>query len=462
MSEKALSSFIPSSDGQLEETKNQEEISNQEAETIKEPVAIETEPETKVVNTVKGDIEVPVDELRESKMPASSFGNLFAYTNKLDEQVEAAKEIRAEHDEKVEAIERSAKKFKQEEPEYVDDVTETVSNNNVETKKEIVNVVYQENHDLSKINVNRKSKNGILDFLARKKDTSPKTRVILPLSGYVAHMSGMTSPEIRDFNNELNGFGDPFSRTKYQYEIVFSKLNGPLKDAGFKAFLKQTTLIEFEILLYGIVCSSYPDATEFNLMCENKKCATQKYTQSFRTSDYLTLKDDMSDYLKRTIELLKGFDIDPVSILEKAPSLMSIREELSSGLLLDLGQPTLYDYLYNVLDPMQKLDIDDSNSSLLVFVTNMFVPLEDGTYDRVTEITDKLELLKYMDEEDEVQLGKSIESITDQNKVVFKLSGFTCPECGHELPEEVVSMESMLFLTRQNRLMKASLKGHTN
>lgn len=391
--------------------------------------------------------------------PSHSMKNLKDLNESLDKELEEAKAWREKaeaNDKQLEEME-NIKKQKEEESKFNDNI---VSEEDEETKEDEVQI------DLSSITI-KKVKDINKSFgeqMEKRKAKKYTTKVVLPNSGYTAEISGMSSPEIRNYSETINNL-DLFGQMELRYKNLFSKIeNTSIGDMDFETFLKRTALMEYETLTYGLFSSTFPEKSTYPFTCP--KCKTKKEF-TYYNKEYLdtaeTDKEKREAILAPMRKVLMGQAIDAKEIFEEAATNKLIRKYLKhSKIIVELRHPTLHDQLYEVLGS-NKDNLNDVNTSILnimPFVKTVYLPTietidnEMPEYIPLDDIAMKIEAINGLNEKDDEELALAIQkNILDCYNLKYTIRAPKC-SCGYSPEPEVVDFETMLFMTHQIRIMQ--------
>lgn len=120
-----------------------------------------------------------------------------------------------------------------------------------------------------------------------KKTLTPTYEVVLPQSGYRAKMRGLKADEIDMLKNSINVSAE--SSREILEKIVFDCIDDTgLDDFSIDDFKNQTSVTDFDILLFGILHQTYGELNEFGLTCNH--CGNS-FNRKIITSDLIQAKD---------------------------------------------------------------------------------------------------------------------------------------------------------------------------
>lgn len=443
------------------EKENKEEINVAENKEMQH----QGDDSTIIVKDKKGEaVTIDQDVLKNDLVtPVESIGNLESYSNSMDEELQQAKkeyETKMINESKLKDVMTKKASVKNQFNDHIveldDNEVEEIKDEKVENKPvvDLTSIVIKKSKKLTEEDILKK-------YMKKVNDKESTTRVVLVNSGYAANLAGFSSPALRNIANELSGYDREFGAADYRYRLIYSKLKDTsVGEMDYATFLKTTALLELELLFYGIVCSTFPDKNEFPGECPT--CGN-KFKYTYYNTDYLKVKqedfDEVSDQVVRTLKgQVTNMSVD--QILENAPTNLLRREILQdSGIVVELRQPTLYNHLYDVLKVMDDKETTSALVSSMPFIESVLVPedIDDEgnvSYFKLESMEAKLAVLEQLREKDDIKLAESIKEIIDMQKIEFSVRGVRCtnPECKHEYPEQLVSMEKMLFMIHQIRI----------
>lgn len=480
----------------MEEEENKEkeevkaEVEKTEEKTSNEETSEEKKQEKEEKIDVKklgmdekiGDLGLTKRELEaDMTTPAQNMSNLKKFAEKLDIEAEVAKEQygkKKEEEETKKEIEEMMNEKTEFDDEVIDDEEESVEEK--ETKKIVDNDSAEKTADetdekkkiilkdvkIRKIKDKSKKDNFFNELIVRRRKRQKTTRVPLICSGYIADMSPLSSPEIRDLSNALRT-KDAYGYWEFLYKIIHEKIaSTSIGSMDFETFLKSTSLNELEILLYGIFCSSYPDKNSFPAKCPNSKCGLE-FNFEYANDDYMVF-DDMdengnSKIKDRMRELVAAQAIDAKKFFKESLTNTLYRVPLpDSGYIVELRHPTLYNQLHDVIKQMVEQQLEDASDvtlNRLPFVEKVLIPYDEedpeAGYIEYEEMDKKITLLSALTEDDDVELEEAIsDNILSTSHISFRMHDVTCRVCGAKLMDEDVDFRSLLFMIHRIRSVK--------
>lgn len=436
-----------------EETLVQEAATTQEEE-VKQEVTEEVDPsKVKVGNTG-----LTVEDLsKDPTTPAESLSNLDKFSQEYKKETEQIlaevakeKELVHENTELTELIEKKKK-----ENEFTDVIIE-------EKEEEEEDVAEKLGINLTSVKIKKPKDNAAAfnSLIKSKKKKALTVSVPLANSGYIAHMTGFSSPEIRDLSVALRT-RDQFSYWDFLYQNIHEKMDSSsIGVMDYDTFLKSTALTELDILLYGIFSATYPESNEFPITCINPQCK-MKFDYSYSNSDYLDIaEDDKSVAATAMRALIAGQTVDSKEFFENSNTNTLQRVILpSSKMIVELRHPTLYNQLYDVIKQLVDNDIEkasDVTLNRMPYIATILVPEdeehpEEG-YIAFDELMQKVKLLTDIDEKDDEALEEAIsKNVLDKYVIDFKMKGISCPFCKKKIADQAVDFRQLLFMIHQIR-----------
>lgn len=427
-----------------------------------------------------GDLGLTKREL-ESDMttPAQNMSNLKKFAEELDLEAEKLKEKYGKQKEEAKT-KKEIEEMMNEKTDFDDEIIDDDEEEQVEekeTKKVVDSEPAEKTTDekkkivlkdvkIRKIKDKSKRDNFFNELIIKRRKRQKTTRVPLICSGYIADMSPLSSPEIRDLSNALRT-KDAYGYWEFLYKIIHEKIASTSIGAmDFETFLKSTSLNELEILLYGIFCSSYPDKNSFPAKCPNSKCGLE-FNFEYANDDYMVFDDmdeDGNSKIKDKMrELVAAQAIDAKKFFKESLTNTLYRVPLSdSGYIVELRHPTLYNQLHDVIKQMVEQQLEDASEvtlNRLPFIEKVLVPYDEENpeygYIEYDEMDKKIALLSALTEDDDVELEEAIsDKILSTSHISFRMHDVTCRVCGAKLMDEDVDFRSLLFMIHRIRSVK--------
>ncbi len=418
------------------------------AEETQVPQAPGTEPQAfQDPGVMPGQEDGMTARLREMEQEAKELEGAYGSEDQIVAQQEAVAKkqlLQDIQDEKPKANIADVKKGN-----FKDEIVE-VEEPEEEEKKEAAPAI-----DLNSIRI-KKTKTGGKTAYARirKSRNEATTQIIMPNTGMAAAMKGYSSPELRNIATTLNSM-DAYRAAEYRFNQMFSKIAdtsiGPM---SYEEFLRCTSLLEINIIYFGLFCSTYQDSNKYPMRCTNKGCGSQ-FEYEYPNSRLMFIDDKHEVTAESILSVVKGIN-NAKDLLENSEVNTIERVYLDHcKTIVDLRHPSLWNELNDVLQNVtqQMMTEDEVTVNILPFIENVYVldPV-DGQYIALEDFEDKFAELSSLDEHDDVKLSTHIEKIIDKYHIKFGFRDVVCPHCNKKIEDmEIPSMETLLFTTHQLR-----------
>lgn len=311
-----------------------------------------------------------------------------------------------------------------------------------------------ESKDLKTLKIKGRKKG--IETLINRRQSLHSTNIVLPASGYTAVMKGCSPYElmeiVADTKNEV-------MNQEMKWSLIHRKIESTsIGNMDFDTFLNRTASIDYNVLLYGILCATYPDDDTFPLVCQNKKCKSNfNHNYSIKS---LIRAESMTEELGQTFMNI----VDASNIVETAkethecsPVRTTLRLTLPvSEMILDIGVQSAYDFLYKSIKEL-KDKIEDKyaqaaiTSSIVrkLYIEDDDIPGEFYEYDMPSDITKAIYSLNAIDIK---ILNKKAEALFKDLQFEFGLMNVKCPKCGESINTVPVDVETILFYKYQQDL----------
>lgn len=294
----------------------------------------------------------------------------------------------------------------------------------------------------------KRVKKGSAEKILQKLNTVKTTPIVLPISGITAVMKGCSPFELLGL---VSGDANSVESLVSKWTLIHSKVETTsIGKLDFNTFLNSVSQSEYEIFVYGILCATYPYEDTFPLRCpECKTDIEHKYI--VRT---LLRAEEMSDRLKEAIK--KTVDNSYTEESAKAcfdSSLLNTTTTFTlpeSGFVMSLGMQTAYEFIYDSVKAIDKLDKKYAQAAILSSTVETILtpdPDDEGAYLEVDDTEDKIKLIYNLSEFDLGILGAMINKLVEGMEFNFGLMDINCPngKCKNHINTVPVDMDSILF-----------------
>ena len=295
----------------------------------------------------------------------------------------------------------------------------------------------------------KKAKTGVADRILQKRNSVRNTTVVLPISGLTMVMKGCSTFELMGL---ITGDNVNVMTLVSKWTLIHSKIESTsIGKMDFNTFLNNVASMEYDILVYGILCATFPDEDVFPLTCPMCKSDIEHKYQ-IRS---LLRAEEMSDKLKEkfkevadssyTEEMAKKCFENSVLNTEKTIKLPD------SEFICTLGVQNAYSFIYDSVNAIDKLDAKYNQATIIcsaiprIYVPN---PDDDGeTYLEIDDTEDKIKLVYSLNAKDISILSNKIGELTEGLQFTFGLMDINCPnmKCKHHVNSIEVELDTILF-----------------
>lgn len=407
------------------------------------------------------------------------------YMNDMDSEIEEKKKLKEEHPELFVAPNKEETAKKESDASDEDDDEEEVDpefatqemNKKFEEavvtidkigKGRIINFSEAEHEKLEKVSKIRleeietikiksfrtkRAKRSSLKTLLKKQTNTAVTPIVLPASGYTVSLSGASTYELVSM---MGGGENNLTDTTKKWSTIHSKIvETSLGDLDYDAFMKATASIDYNALIYGILCSTYPEDDTIPLTCD--KCGnTYEHAYSLRT---LLRAEKINDSLKGLIANAVDNSYTKESATawhEKAPVNQVTTIVLpQSGYVVDLCVQSAYDLINKSIKQLGNIDEKYNQAAVMSVVISAFYtpdPESPGDYITWDAPQDVTEIIYALQDKDIVIISKKSEELLDDITFDFGLMNVKCPKCGDYHETVPFDIESILFYRYQQAL----------
>lgn len=281
------------------------------------------------------------------------------------------------------------------------------------------------------------------------KSKNPTYQVTLNQSAYIAHMEGLTFPDVFNINSSVaNDYETALKKYKTYYEkISFSSIG--LK--SFEEFARMTSLFDVDTLIFGILNQTFPGKIKYDITCKN--CNQTMTNVGIPNDNLIVVKND--EVYEQVSKIISSIDstekADKYSLVNKID-----RIQLGdSKTILDIRIPTIEDHL-NILAELRSVTNEQEllqASNFLLFIKAAYVldPTETLAQGKpvFVEYKDRasiLEIVRNMSIRDAGQANELIEDKEEKYNISYAIQSFPCQNCHQEVGDVNVDVEELLFL----------------
>lgn len=313
-----------------------------------------------------------------------------------------------------------------------------------------------ENVDLSSIKI-KKAQKSFVESVKEFEFSGVKAPMIFPASRFKADMCGMTYGEMGD----ILVSGDEtitFEQMRKRLTVIYNKMKNPscgeFKD--FDDFLKKFSYLDIELALYGIILATYPEIDDISMVCQNPRCR-KSFNHRFKPASLLRFDKTNSKFIKTMDELVNAKPSDYIALFNDSPTMNHRLYKLPySGTMVEIGMPSAYEYLYDVIqngvfmDKFVENHPGDLNgllanvSGLVLLVRSVLIPEGDG-YVQYDDFEDVIQALYRTKPEDINLLSNILNKQVEAYQSVFELHDVKCPHCSSVSPIVNLQVSELIF-----------------
>lgn len=294
----------------------------------------------------------------------------------------------------------------------------------------------------------KRAKKGSAKKILNKINNTRSTSVVLPVSGLTMSLGGCSTYELLTLLT--NDRENPVESQRNKWSLLYSKvLDTSIGKLTFDEFLNNVAQMEYEILVYGVLCATYPEDDKFPLNCP--KCKT-RFTHDYQVRSLLRA-EEISEKMMEAIQ----YTVDCSFTQEDAKKcheecLLNNVETIKlpqSGYLFTLGVQSAQEFIENSLEAITDLDEKYNQSAILASaVKAVYVEdPDDGEYYMLEDQMDIIETIFSLFDRDLLVLGQKIGKLVEGMSYSFGLMDITCsnPRCRQHTNTVAVELEDILF-----------------
>lgn len=301
--------------------------------------------------------------------------------------------------------------------------------------------------ELSTIKTKKMKKKSEFDKIIKRVTNIHTTNIVLPISGYTATMRGCSAYELISL---IDGNNNALLDAQQKWSLIHSKIESTsIGDLSFNDFLLNTASGDYNIFIYGLLCSTYPDDDTIPLTCEHCK---KEFEHKYSVKSLIrveAMKDRLKDAIMETVDASISTE-SAKQVHENAPISQVKRVKLpNSGIIAEVYVQSAYDLINKSIKELaDNKDPKYNQASILsTLVRSFFIPDpdEEGSYYEVDGAMDIAKTLYTLSEIDVMIIRKFGDNILSDLSMEFGLMDITCPACKHFTPTLEMDLESILF-----------------
>ena len=314
---------------------------------------------------------------------------------------------------------------------------------------------------LKSLKIKKKIKDGDMK-LVKQTFNRGLTPIIALASGYTCKMKSISMAEA--INLYQNPGTDTGKTLNEKWSLIYDKIVdpsiGPFED--YEDFCRRTAFSDYNMFLYGLICTSYPEKDSQHFVCEVEKCKKEwnmSYTnQELFRSELVT--EEQQEYISKIVSAAASISTAKEVCAESvfnSPKLIKISE--TSGVIAEISTPSIYDMINTYIEDIRNSNIPNIEDlqnimGLAVNVRKLYVPSDDDGYYEVEGTAGVMEVLGMMNEYDIGILRRAVTDFVSPSIVVFGFKKVVCPVCKHDHGMVPVELDNTLFQHVRRRVMQ--------
>lgn len=306
----------------------------------------------------------------------------------------------------------------------------------------------------------KKAKRGSAKKILSKINTVTSTPIVLPVSGLTMDVTGCSTYELLTLIN--NNQDDIVGTQRSRWSLLHSKvLNTSIGKMDFDTFLNNVAQMEYNIIVYGVLCATYPEVDKFPLTCPkcNQSFEHEYTVRSLLRAEEITPK--MMEAIQHTVDSSHTLQ-DAKACHDE--SLLNIEETFKlprSGYIFTIGVQTAHDFIEDSMTTIEDIDEKFAQSAILASaVKAVYIQdPDDGEYFMLDDQKDIIETIYSLLDTDLLVLGQKIGKIVDGMSYNFGLMDITCTgrNCRRHTNTIPIELDDILF-HKYRQVMNTSIE----
>lgn len=273
----------------------------------------------------------------------------------------------------------------------------------------------------------------------------PSYDIIALQSGYRAAFKALNNDDmikVRKFTGTVK------EQNMKLFTFTFRQMvNSSLGKVSFDTWMKITSEADFETLIYGIYCATFPDETDYTVGCG--ACGKENKT---KISKELLIQAKNMDETGAYIQEILSKNYPPDELVKNSVVNHTKRIMLpESKIILDLVTPTLANYINTISRSETYKNYEPEIFGYLKNVGDIMIPhlhaMSQGRAEfiKLDTMEERIRIIVDMSKADKVYLDKEIRAKLDTYKVDYKLPNMTCAHCQAPIVDINVDLTETLF-----------------
>lgn len=279
-------------------------------------------------------------------------------------------------------------------------------------------------------------------------------KIVLPISGYTAYISGLTMLDktvIRNTGKNEYEVNNKLYRMIYNHIVEIEP-----KKPDFETWKKMTAFNDAKILMYGLYAATYRNGNEFTIKCDNTdiECGTEIKVSTDPESIIQVEDENIHSKIYDITTKVKTFE--DVAYMSELGAVKKIKLP-KSNLIIEVKNPSLQDHLDMIRQfPRENKKFKDLGEiyDLVMFTNSIYMVNVEETkatgklcvYPPYTKVEEFMQIYssKIDISEDEL-LAKGLNELLMKYMIQYEIPKFNCTSCGHEMGPYSADPTSLLF-----------------
>ena len=246
-----------------------------------------------------------------------------------------------------------------------------------------------------------------------------------------------------------------------KWSLIHSKIEDTsIGKMDFNTFLNNTAANDYNTLIYGILCSTYPDDDVIPLKCEH---CHKDFKHGYSTRSLIRV-ESMGDRLKDAITSIADASTneDDAKAVHETSLINTVKKIKlpASEIIVEVYVYSAYDLINKYIKDISNLNDDRFNEAAIMatLIRTMYIPDDDepGTYFDIDTTPEIIEVIYNLSDIDIRAIGKITDDLFEDMSIDYGFMNIRCPHCGHYTESYSFDIETLLFYRYRQALAMIS------
>lgn len=346
----------------------------------------------------------------------------------------------------------------------------------------VIHLTEVEDRELKTMKLKRDLENDMsfVETVAKHQLAMSKSKMVFPLSGFKGELSALSIGEFTDISLDMTSESSDdminFDKLWKMCSTIYNKLMnvscGKFKD--FNDFLKKFAFYDTQLATFALLCAT-KDEDEIGIDCKIRTCL-KNYTHKYITQTVFDFGECDQGYINTFNNVLDATGEAMYKMAENSLVRTVKAVKLPSGVVLEYGPISCYEYLYNYIRKIKELldigkKIDENNGEsvdghsigdleksienlqMLQIVRGFRIPDKNEGWVQISDSDRVLEYLdKYISSEDYLYVSTIVYTAMGAYVPRFTIKGLKCPYCGNYVEKISVDIYTLVFQAHQRQI----------